>query len=230
MKRSFILNRIVCAAGILTVFLTGCSPAARDKLLRTLIDGVLEPAAEGSGMPPPTAAVPPPAATTPEAPRRVIHPPFAEQMCDSCHDSKFSQKLAAEGKELCFTCHDDFTQGEEGVHYPAEEGLCLECHDPHQSPHKALLKKEPKEICYICHDDFTKDKKYVHPPVAQGLCLKCHNPHQADGPALTIQPVPGLCFTCHQEAAVMAQPQHEDQDQCLECHDVHASDAERLLK
>ena len=62
-----------------------------------------------------------------------FHPPFIEKQCDSCHESKFSQKLVSPVKELCFTCHDDFTKDKKVVHYPISEGTCLDCHDPHQS-------------------------------------------------------------------------------------------------
>lgn len=173
--------------------LNGCSPAAREKMLRVFVDGV--PEAEPKKEAPAAGAeqekrtakeeVQPQApAQTPPSPTAHFHPPFLENQCDSCHDTKTSQKLIAQGKDLCFSCHEDFTQGKPVVHYPAGEGLCTECHDPHQSPNPRMLKKT----------------------------------------------MPDLCFSCHDEGEIRREPAHQGAAPCAACHQIHASDWEKLLK
>ncbi len=226
-------GRVFWVLFIFIFFLSGCSQATKDKLLKTFIDGV--PDKNGStrvaaGAKQEKKAKEMDAKIEPLKPSLIYHQPFLEQMCDSCHDSKFSQKLILKGKELCFTCHDDFTKDKKVIHYPVSEDLCLECHEPHQSENKFLLKKTIPAICFTCHDDFTKDKKVVHYPVAEGLCLECHDPHSSDNPRMLKKTVPEICFTCHDEKEIKGQPQHEGQNMCFECHEVHSSNEEKLLK
>jgi predicted CXXCH cytochrome family protein len=179
--------------------LNGCSPAAREKMLRTFVDGVPEPEPEKEAPKAGAATHPgaeeasprqaeekkqPAASVQPPPPAAHFHPPFLENQCDSCHDTKTSQKLIAQGKDLCFACHEDFTQGKPVVHYPAGEGLCTECHDPHQSPNPRMLKKA----------------------------------------------MPELCFSCHDEGEIRGKPAHQGAVSCAACHQIHASDREKLLK
>lgn len=117
-------------------------------------------------------------AQAPESSASFYHPPFLEKQCDSCHDTKFSQKLISAGKELCFTCHDDFTKNKKTIHYPVSEGSCLECHDPHQSPNKFILKKAVPQICFNCHEE--KDIRANPAHDGQNNCLECHNPHASN--------------------------------------------------
>lgn len=235
MRRTSRTRYVWCATIFFVLFGGGCSQVTRDKLLRVFIDGAPESKKEKSstvGQPEPERKVNEreTEASQLQKPGLFYHEPFLGQMCDSCHDSKFSQKLILQGKELCFACHDDFTKDKKVVHYPVDEGLCVECHSPHQSENKKLLKKPVPAICYTCHDDFAKGKKVVHYPVEEGLCLECHEPHSSENASVLKKPVPAICFTCHDEKDIKEQPQHEDHDMCLECHDPHASNAEKLLK
>lgn len=119
--------------------------------------------------------------TTPpqqQQPTTYFHRPFLENQCDSCHETKFSQRLVVRGKELCFSCHGDFTKDKKIVHYPVSEGACIECHDPHQSPNKFLLKKAIPEICFSCHDE--KDIKANPTHKGQNMCTDCHNAHASN--------------------------------------------------
>jgi len=114
----------------------------------------------------------------PQQPAIYFHPPFLENQCDSCHETKFSQRLVLQGKELCFACHDDFTKDKKIVHYPVSEGACIECHNPHQSPNKFLLKKAIPETCFSCHDE--KDIKENPTHKGQNICTDCHNAHASN--------------------------------------------------
>jgi len=113
-----------------------------------------------------------------QVPATFYHAPFLEKQCDSCHDTKSSQKLISRTSELCFTCHDDFSKNKKTVHYPVSEGSCLECHDPHQSPNKFILKKPSPQICFNCHEE--KDIKANPAHEGQSNCLECHNPHSSN--------------------------------------------------
>jgi predicted CXXCH cytochrome family protein len=114
----------------------------------------------------------------PKKPAFYFHPPFVEQQCDNCHDTKSSQKLVLPPKKLCVTCHEDFTKNKKTVHYPVSEGACMECHDPHQSTNKTLLKKPVPEICFTCHEE--KDIKANPAHEGQTMCTECHNPHASN--------------------------------------------------
>lgn len=117
-------------------------------------------------------------APLPQEPAFFFHPPFLEKQCDSCHESKFSQRLISKGKELCFTCHDDFAKDKRTVHYPVSEGACTDCHEPHQSSNRFILKKPVPEICFGCHDE--KDIKTNLAHEGKNMCVECHNPHASD--------------------------------------------------
>ena len=160
--------------------MAGCSETSRYKILNTFFDGVPGPCQK---KPEPekkenvkkeisSQSSPVPKSTA------YFHPPFVENQCDNCHESKFSQKLVMQGKKLCFTCHDDFTKDKKTIHCPAGEGECIECHDPHQSPNKYYLKKAIPELCFDCHDE--KDLKTNPAHEERGICTECHNPHASN--------------------------------------------------
>src|SRR3989338_7391765 len=98
----------IISAFFFILLLSGCSPAAKEKWLRTLIDGV---PGKNKAMQVKTESQrkrKEEKIQLPPKPEILFHVPFLEQLCDSCHDKKYSQKLLLKGKELCFTCHDDF--------------------------------------------------------------------------------------------------------------------------
>ena len=167
----------------------GCSPAAKDKFLRTFFDGVptqkeiaARDAKKKSLVPSEKQETENKANAGPakaaEESTYIQHPPFADRDCSLCHEGQFSQKLVAKGKELCFTCHDDFLKGAKVKHYPAEEGMCLDCHLPHESKFKHLLKREGQALCLECHD--MDDLKATHDEIGEDDCTSCHDPHKGD--------------------------------------------------
>jgi len=170
--------------GILSVLLlcsvlTGCNRQARDKLLRVFIDGVPteqeeKPVIAGEKEKKETKMK----TALPQAPTQFFHQPFLENQCGSCHDTKFSQKIVSQGKELCFSCHDDFAKDKKVVHYPVSEGACGDCHDPHQSPNKFILKKPIPEICFTCHAEEEIRAIPVHE--GQNMCTDCHDAHASN--------------------------------------------------
>lgn len=137
------------------------------------------------------------------------HKPIVEKSCLECHDAHtadYKSLLYMDGKmDLCLDCHDDkrekiryskFKHG--GVN--TSEKRCLECHNPHATKEKKLLKKEPVAGCLSCHNKEVKSdedggmlmnmKKHLdenpnwHKPIKdvekEGGCSACHDPHGSD--------------------------------------------------
>lgn len=163
-------------------FLNGCSAQAKDKLLRAFFDGVPPPEEERplakDNEQVQTKTIEPETDLAPKAPVQFIHQPFLENQCDICHDTKYSQRIAVKGKDLCFSCHDDFTKDKFSLHYPVSEGDCLACHDPHKSANKFMLKEAMPEICFSCHDEKGIKDNPTHE--GQNNCSQCHNPHASN--------------------------------------------------
>ncbi len=172
-------------------FLCGCTPQTKQKWLKTFFDGVPDDA-EQTSLPKEqevsdlakdkkasSSETAEESAAPQEQPGSVIfrHPPYAEEQCDICHQGKSSQKLTAEPPELCFFCHDDFLKDAKTKHYPAEEGMCTACHNPHKSENERLLVKPIPVLCFDCHDREDVSSMEIHTTVEGESCISCHNPH-----------------------------------------------------
>ena len=139
----------------------------------------------------------------------IKHKPIVEKSCLECHDAHtadYEMLLGFDAKmDLCLDCHDDvkekvkhskFKHG--GVN--TSERRCLECHDPHSTKHKNLLKKDSVQTCLNCHDkevkadedggmlinmkEYLKENPNWHAPIKEptkkGGCGACHAPHGSD--------------------------------------------------
>src|SRR5450631_2226041 len=102
----------VVVGGILLA--SGCRTMTRHQYLTMFFDGVPpehppKPTAPQSG---PAKAV---VAARPAPPRpvpQVVHPPFAQNKCGTCHErSTISTGTKLPLRQLCFTCHKDFIAG-----------------------------------------------------------------------------------------------------------------------
>jgi predicted CXXCH cytochrome family protein len=146
----------------------------------------------------------------------VVHPPFGEKDCDSCHADHGNQNrlmLNEEGNALCAQCHVFAEAPFLAAHRkiaPTGKARCTGCHDPHRSPNKRLLRGD------------------MHAPVQAGACEKCH---RSNG-KLLIPINLDFCFLCHQRVAFAGQSMHEPvkKARCLDCHDPHGGGRVRLLK
>ena len=174
---------------------------------------------------------------------KFVHPTSREQKCFTCHEptenstqyksgKKHTFTLKGKDAELCFPCH---TIGEkEYVHETIKKGICLECHNPHQSQHAKLLKSLPvSTICLKCHLKGIFKGKTIHGPVALGHCNICHEPHESYYESLQRGDPAEECYKCHEQEKLefnqefVHKPVRED---CNDCHDPHAStDSNRLL-
>lgn len=100
--------------------------------------------------------------------RPVVHPPFDEGDCSSCHEEHGADGrlvLLEEGEALCLQCHDVPDSRDTVVHTAVSDGGCTDCHLPHAGDRPKLLvdeyttKRYPKgfsekmyTLCFDCHD------------------------------------------------------------------------------
>ncbi len=172
--------------GVLTVVLVlsslmACSPETRYKILSTLFDGV----------PPPNQQKPVqlPDTLTPAKRRQMLaqmrrpqveysfHPPYRDKECDSCHDLDRGNRLLDPQPDLCYDCHQDFSEGFNFLHGPVASGNCTACHNPHLTKNPRLLKRVKKDLCLFCHDQSRLATTKAHRDKMEMDCQECHNPH-----------------------------------------------------
>ena len=75
----------------------------------------------------------------------VVHGPYEQGACDTCHARADASDPgpAPVTKETCLTCHDEFSGKApvrigKGRNHPVK-GECIGCHNPHNSKKKKLL-------------------------------------------------------------------------------------------
>jgi DmsE family decaheme c-type cytochrome len=88
---------------------------------------------------------------------------------------------------------------------PVPEGkmTCVDCHNPHGSTGKKLLKADTvNEVCYTCHMEKRGPFIWEHAPVREN-CMNCHSPHGSNADKLLIQTRPMLCSGCHSTTGSM---------------------------
>jgi DmsE family decaheme c-type cytochrome len=165
--------------------------------------------------------------------------------CTDCHNPM--ARLSPEGvlakssiNEVCSTCHQDIrAKFNRRSHMPLPEGqmACTDCHNPHGSITKPLLKTDTvNETCYTCHAEKRGPFLFEHAPV-RANCLNCHDVHGSNQQTLLVAPIPMLCQQCHtmtlhpndlQSAAGLGNGPHPDERLigrgCLTCHsNIHGS-------
>ena len=125
--------------------------------------------------------------------------------CADCHNpmARFSASgLLAKPSvsETCFTCHQEQrTEFRKRSHMPLPEGRmsCSDCHNPHGSATRALLKGDSvNQVCYACHAEKRGPFIFEHAPVRKD-CGECHLPHGSSHDSLLVTARPFLCQQCH---------------------------------
>jgi predicted CXXCH cytochrome family protein len=107
----------------------------------------------------------------------IVHLPYQEKKCLSCHDEKSKSELRLPQPDLCYSCHSDFSSKYKYVHGPVSSGYCTNCHNAHMSKEKNLLTRTGQQICLLCHDSGLLLKNETHKNNADSDCTLCHNPH-----------------------------------------------------
>ena len=172
----------------------------------------------------------------------VAHAAVTEGKCTECHLKPTSLKTKQETTQLCRRCHQDMVEqtfNKNRVHWPLVDKVgCVNCHDPHASKEKKLLKGSIVNVCGRCHADTVELQKWsiknpknirLCEPVKKGNCIACHSPHAADYVLLIReQDISfGLCGRCHEWETHSTHPIGEKfidiRDKnlhltCLSCH------------
>ncbi|MDP1854052.1 MAG: cytochrome c3 family protein [Candidatus Omnitrophota bacterium] len=148
-----------------------------------------------------------------------VHEPFVSGMCDACHNISAEGKIEVKGqtKKICLACHSSLLTKDDTVKHSGYDMLeCVDCHNPHTSSEKWLLKKKITQICFDCHgkEEAAKHPYDVVPSQKINLdkgneiwltndrqmsCVSCHNPHSAKIPFLLRESLEDgkLCNICH---------------------------------
>lgn len=156
--------------------------------------------------------------------------------CTNCHTVMKNVSLRRNLKtefqpDTCFQCHKDRrAQMYRSSHMPMREGkvVCSDCHNPHGSTTKSLLKKNSiNEVCYVCHAEKRGPFLFEHMPVREN-CDNCHDPHGSVNQfSLKVQR-PRLCTECHNLMNITPGSRHSYSvgGSCENCHSaIHGSNS-----
>lgn len=177
---------------------------------------------------------------------KIVHDPVKKVQCESCHKRHgFANQLILVDNtaQLCYSCHpgvkEKFTSGT--IHYPVDKGFCWDCHDPHSSDKKGLIRKGPEGAddpsgCLPCHSGTVPavgKSQFKHAPFESLACISCHDPHSGSGAALLIEDPIVLCGKCHNPTDKKVQKAHEGKfttgTSCVACHTGHSSNLKGLI-
>ena len=173
---------------------------------------------------------------------KFVHGPVSAGECTVCHGElakhkdKPEQNKFGKVKDLakkCYSCHEKF-KAKKFIHTPVEDGDCIACHNPHESPNKFQLLAKGSALCFNCHDEAMAGGAFVHGPVAVGGCVACHDPHTADYAKNLKVEGPSLCYMCHTdkaEAIHKAEFVHKPvSEKCTSCHNPHSAAKQFMLQ
>lgn len=175
-----------------------------------------------------------------EVTMKVVHVPFSDGRCLSCHSPHSSNiKGLLDGdneKEVCGKCHKLDIEGHKYFHGPFVSNQCASCHLSHQSEIKNLLIKNDPQLCFQCHQEKEEilESEVVHPIYEEG-CLNCHLPHSAEANYMLVSGKNDLCLNCHESVKndiAVAKVVHGpilQEGQCISCHTPHAGELKMLL-
>ena len=152
---------------------------------------------------------------------KVVHAPYAAQMCDSCHEMNGGNigGLLAPQPELCYQCHEAVDTGKV-KHGALAIDSCTTCHHPHESAFPKLLKAaypvknyaefkvENYALCFGCHDEKKILVKDATATTGFKDLAKKRNLHHLH---------------------VLREPS-QYQRSCRFCHDPHSTGQEHLLR
>jgi predicted CXXCH cytochrome family protein len=167
------------------IYLSGCSITHNYKALSFFFDGVPDPAKKSANSLNDSISRPDSLAIAQNTlgktgPQMIVHPPYQDKQCGSCHDQSTMGKLIKTPPALCYQCHEDFNDKYKIVHGPVGGGYCTQCHNPHMSNTKDLLIRTGQTLCFHCHDTQQIAETEAHRTIKDTDCSECHNPHGGD--------------------------------------------------
>ncbi|MBI4720874.1 MAG: cytochrome c3 family protein [Chitinivibrionia bacterium] len=193
-------------------------------------------------------------APTPHRLSSQIENPEIEIGCTSCHGSgdahiddpskeNITNPAVLAGRDAiaaCTRCHAGHDRMDD-YGFEAHSSLQLNCADCHRvhGGGKALLLDQQAEFCLRCHEKTRMDFKKVsnHPVLQQNItCLSCHRLAKRADQNIAYD-LSGPCRECHVDQAAPHLYEHEalnayslEGSGCVECHEPHGSENDRLLK
>ena len=139
---------------------------------------------------------------------------------------------------ICLSCHQkgDRLFWQASAH-EARDVACTGCHVvmTDLTPRGQLAKPTQLETCGTCHvRQVAQQQRSSHMPLREGkmTCSSCHSPHGTVSQALLKEPsINETCYTCHAEKRGPFLWEHAPvPESCVNCHDAHGSNHERMLK
>ena len=110
-------------------------------------------------------------------PEYLFHPPYKDRSCNNCHNLGQSGRLILPQPDLCYECHENFSEELSWLHGPVAGGYCTSCHNPHMAKNPKLLKRTGQLLCYFCHTKSDVLKNPTHEEIEDADCTECHDPH-----------------------------------------------------
>jgi len=166
---------------IFLLYFPGCSTTHNYKVLSFFFDGVPEPTHETTfhlndtinGSDADILAQ----NLIPSLPQTQFHQPYQNKQCNSCHDQGKMGTLKKPMPDLCYQCHENFSENYKVLHGPVGGGQCTMCHSPHMSLNKDLIIRTSQSLCLYCHDSREVLEVSAHQDMKDITCTECHNPH-----------------------------------------------------
>lgn len=176
--------------------------------------------------------------------RATQHKPFELKNCSACH-ADGSTALVRAGSALCVECHKASMDGFNRINShligaPAgrSDNPCSNCHNPHASDGKGLLKDREDRLCYGCHADTKKyvaGSTHVHPDIVR--CSDCHVSHGSNDRFFLSQGA-DTCSGCHASQGAFTHPVGDEiidprskgSMTCTTCHNSMGAPFEPVLR
>ena len=160
-----------------------------------------------------------------------LHKPFAEKKCSLCHGKKDASLLKSE-TELCAGCHEDsletFNRIYSHLFSVGGQNTCGNCHNPHGSDGKNLIKGSEVKVCFGCHDDTEERvKRSANTHSNLEICSDCHSAHGSNSMYFMKEGVETCSnVACHESQGLFTHPVGEgiidarmnSPMDCVTCH------------